>query len=88
MHESPSVARGIPSPGRGAGPPAFAAGAPVSNPEETEEIHQARRRYDEMCRRLDGLADDEDRPGALESDYEALVDSAGRWMARQDAGRR
>ena len=60
----------------------------VSNPEETQEILQARRRYDEMCRRLDGLADGEDRPGALESDYEALVDSAGRWMARQDAGRR
>jgi len=60
----------------------------VSNPEETQEILKASRRYDEMCRRLDGLADDEDRPGALESDYEALVDSAGRWMARQDAGRR
>ena len=60
----------------------------VSNPEETQELVAARRRYDEMCRRLDGLADDEDRPGVLESDYEALVDSAGRWMARQDVGRR
>ena len=59
----------------------------VSNPEETQELVQARRRYDEMCRRLDGLSDD-DGPGALEGDYEALVDSAGRWMARQDAGRR
>ena len=60
----------------------------VSDPEESQEIVVARRRYDEMCRRLDGLADDEDRPGVLESDYEALVDSAGRWMARQDVGRR
>ena len=60
----------------------------VADPEETQELVQARRRYDEMCRRLDGLRDDEDGPGALESDYEALVDSAGRWMARQDAGRR
>ena len=60
----------------------------VSNPEDTQEIVEARRRYDEMWRRLDDLPEDEDRPGALESDYEGLVDSVGRWMARQDAGGR
>jgi hypothetical protein len=60
----------------------------VSNPEDTQEIVEARRRYDEMWRRLDSLPEDEDGPGALESDYEGLVDSVGRWMARQDAGRR
>ena len=59
----------------------------VSNPEDTQEIDEARRRYDEIWRRLDSLPEDEDGPGALESDYEGLVDSVGRWMARQDAGR-
>jgi hypothetical protein len=59
----------------------------VSNPEESQEIVQARRRYDEMWRRLDSLSAEEQEAGALESDYEALVDSVSRWMARQDTGR-
>jgi hypothetical protein len=56
----------------------------VADPEISAEVTQARRRYDEMRQRLDAGKDEE--VGALEQDYEGLVDSVGRWMARQDAG--
>jgi predicted nucleic acid-binding Zn-ribbon protein len=57
----------------------------VADPEISVEVTQARRRYDEMRQRLEA-AKDGDEPGALEQDYEGLVDSVSRWMARQDAG--
>jgi hypothetical protein len=57
----------------------------VDDPETSAEVIQARRRYDEMRQRLDAGTDED--AGALEQDYEGLVDSVGRWMARQDAGR-
>jgi len=57
----------------------------VADPEISAEVLQARRRYDEMRQRLDAGKDED--VGALEQDYEGLVDSVGRWMARQDAGR-
>jgi hypothetical protein len=56
----------------------------VDDPEISVEVVQARRRYDEMRQRLDAGKDED--AGALEEDYKGLVDSVGRWMARQDAG--
>jgi hypothetical protein len=56
----------------------------VGDPEISLEVVQARRRYDEMRQRLDAGKDEDS--GALEQDYKGLVDSVGRWMARQDAG--
>lgn len=56
----------------------------VDDPEISLEVVQARRRYDEMRQRLDAGKDED--VGALEQDYKGLVDSVGRWMARQDAG--
>ena len=56
----------------------------VDDPEISLEVVQARRRYDEMRQRLDAGKDED--AGALEEDYKGLVDSVGRWMARQDAG--
>lgn len=56
----------------------------VDDPEISLEVVQARRRYDEMRQRLDAGKDED--AGALEQDYKGLVDSVGRWMARQDAG--
>jgi hypothetical protein len=38
-----------------------------------------------MRQRIDAGKDED--TGALEQDYEGLVDSVGSWMARQDAGR-
>jgi hypothetical protein len=52
----------------------------VDDPETSAEVIQARRRYDEMRQRIDAGKDED--AGALEQDYEGLVDSVGRWMAR------
>jgi hypothetical protein len=59
----------------------------VAKPEEAQEITAARRRYQEMRRRLDALPAEAGGLGTLEADYEALVDAVGHWMARQDTGR-
>jgi hypothetical protein len=56
----------------------------VADPEPSAEVVQARRRYEEMRQRLEAGKDED--AGALQDDYEGLVDSVGRWMARQDAG--
>jgi hypothetical protein len=56
----------------------------VAHPDEEQaEIADVRRRYQDLCRRLD--AGPPDAEGALQEDYEALVDSVGHWIARQDA---
>ncbi len=57
----------------------------VADPEISAEVIQARRRYEEMRQRLESGKDED--TGALQDDYEGLVDSVGQWMARQDAGR-
>ena len=56
----------------------------VRNPvADREHIAESRRRYWNLCRRLDTAQPDDN--GALQDDYEGLVDSIGRWIVRQDA---